>query len=155
LKEELEKVKIDFEHLNIIFQSSNYEGESSKATKCENCEVLQANVKYLVKTSSKFAMGTKNLNAILGSQNCVLDIAGLGFKPKFQKKIGKFSSFFKYNIKHTSPFQNCFCCLHKGHTIRSCRVRLYDVPNGLLRWIPKGSINNFGPKANRVPIFIK
>jgi len=155
LEEELEKVKTDFKHLNMIFQSSNYEGESNKPSKCENCEVLQAKVKYLVKTSSKLVMRTKNLNVVLGSQNCLFDKARLGYKPKLQKKTRKFSNFFKHNNRQTSPFQTCFYCLHKGHTIRSCRVRLFDVPNGLVRWIPKGSLNSYGPKANRVPIFIK
>jgi len=146
LEEELEKVKTDFEHLNMIFQSSNYEGESSTPTKYENCKVLQAKVKYLVKTSSKLAMGTTNLNVVLGSQNCVFDKVELGYKPKFQKKTRKFSSFFKHNIKHTSPFKICFYCLHKSHTIRSCRVRLYDDSNGLLRWIPKVVLTVLDPK---------
>jgi len=106
----------------MIFQSSNLEGESSKPDRCENCEVLQAKEKYLVKTSSKLALGTANLNVILGSQNCMFDKAGIGYKPKFQKKTRKFNSFFKYNKKHTSPFQTCFYCLHKGLSARNCRV---------------------------------
>jgi len=61
LEEELENAKIDSEHLNMIFQSSNYDGESRKLAKCENCEVLQAEVKYLVKTSSKLSLGTTHL----------------------------------------------------------------------------------------------
>ena len=56
LEEGLENVKTDFDHLNMIFQSSNLEGESSKLVKFENCEVLQAMVKYLGKTSSKLAL---------------------------------------------------------------------------------------------------
>jgi len=95
LDEELENVKTDFEHLNLIFQSSNYEGESSKPTKYENCEVLKAKVKYLVKSSSKLAMGTTNLNVVLGSQNCVFEKDRIGFKPMFKMKTRKFSSFFK------------------------------------------------------------
>jgi len=138
----------------MIFQSSNLEGESSKPAKCENYEVLQAKVKYLVKTSSKLALGATNLNAILGSQNCVLDKVGIGYKPKFQKKTKKFNNFFKYSKKQTSPFQTCFYCLLKGHTTRNCKVRLFDVPNGLVRWIPKGDHNSSGPKVNRVPTFI-
>ena len=35
-------------------------------------------------------MGMTNLNAILSSQNCVFDKAGLGLKPKFWKKTKKF-----------------------------------------------------------------
>jgi len=117
--------------------------------------VLEAKVKFLVKISSKLAMGTKNLNVVLGSQNCVFDKAGIAFKPLFKKKTRKFSSFFKTSSQHTLRFQTCFYCLHKGHTIRSCRVRLYEVPNGRMKWIPKGSINSFGPKANRIPGFMK
>jgi len=115
----------DFEHLNMIYQSSDYEGESSKPAKCENCEVLEAKVKFLVKISSKLAMGTTNLNVVLGSQHCVFDKAEIGFKPLFKKKTRKFSSFFKTGSQHTSRFQTCFYCLHKGHTMRSCRARLY------------------------------
>ena len=155
LEEELENVKTDFEHLNMIYQSSDYENESTKPAKCEKCEVLEAKVKFLVKTSSKHAMGTTNLNVVLDSQNCVFDKAGIGFKPLFKKKTRKFSSFFKTGSQHTSCFETCFYCLHKGHTIRSCRARLYEVPNGCMKWIPKGSINSFGPKTNRVPVFIK
>ena len=55
LQEELQIVKTDFDHLNMIYQSSYNEGESSKPAKCENCEVLEAKVKYLVKTTSKLA----------------------------------------------------------------------------------------------------
>ena len=39
LEEELQIVKPDFDHLNMIYQSSYNEGESSKPAKCENCEV--------------------------------------------------------------------------------------------------------------------
>jgi len=117
--------------------------------------VLEAKVKFLVKTFSKLAMETTNLNAVLGSQNWVFDKAGIGFKPLSKKKIRKFSSFFKTGSQHISRFQTCFYCLHKGHTLRSCRVRLYEVPNGHMKWMPKGNINSFRPKANRVPIFIK
>ena len=47
-------------------------------------------------------MGTANLNAVLGSQNCVFDKAVIGFKPLFKKKTRKFSSFSKLvaNIPH-------------------------------------------------------
>ena len=95
LEEELENVKIDFELLNMIYQSSDYENESSKPAKCENCEVLEAKVKFLVKTSSKLAMGMTNLNVVLGSQNCVFDKAGIGFKPLFKKKTRKLAAFSK------------------------------------------------------------
>jgi len=92
----------DFEHLNMIFQSSKYEGESNKPSKCDNCEVLQANVKYLVKTSSKLAMGTANLNVVMGSQYCVFDKAEIGFKLVFRKKKIESSAVFS-NIAKSKP----------------------------------------------------
>jgi len=55
----------------MIYQSSNHECESSQPAKCENCEVLQARAKYLLKTHLKLDMGTANLNVVLGSHNCV------------------------------------------------------------------------------------
>jgi len=36
----------DFEHLNMIYHSSNQEGESILLAKCENYEFLQGKVKY-------------------------------------------------------------------------------------------------------------
>ena len=57
---------------------------------CENCDVLQKKVNYLITTTSKLSMGTANLNASLGSQNCV-------FEKAFQGKQKKFSNFFKAN----------------------------------------------------------
>jgi len=42
-------------------------------------------------------MGTANLNAILGSQNCVFEKAGIGYQFGFQGKQRKYSSFFKKN----------------------------------------------------------
>jgi len=116
--------------------------------------VLQAKVKYLVKTSSKLILGTTNSNAVLGSQNYVFGKAGIGYKPKFQKKTRKFTSFIKYYNKHTLLFQACVYYLNKGHTARNCRVRLFDVSNGYVRWIPKGDHNSFGPEVNMVPTFI-
>ena len=146
LEEKLENVKTDFEHLNMIYQSSEYENESSKPAKCESCEVLEAKVTFLVKTSSKLAMGTTNLNIVLGSQNCVFDKVGIGFKPMFKKKTRKFNSFFKTGNQHTSHFQTCFYCLHKGHIMRSYRTRLYEVPNGRMKWILRVVLIVLDPK---------
>jgi len=27
----------------------------------------------------------------------------------------------------------------KGHVIKNCHARKYDVPKGIMKWIPKGS----------------
>jgi len=44
--------------------------------------------------------------------------------------------------------------MHKGHTVRNCRVRLFEVPNGRISWIPKGSHNTYVLEINRLPIFL-
>jgi len=68
--DEVLQLKTDFDNLEIIYKaSSNF--DSSQPVNCEKCEVLQKKVNYLITTASKLSMGTANLNAILGSQNCV------------------------------------------------------------------------------------
>jgi len=41
---------------------------------------------------------------------------------------------------------------NKGHSVRNCRTRKFDVPKGLVRWVPKSITNNSGPKFNKVPM---
>jgi len=53
---------------------------SGKPVDCQNCTVLQNKVNYLTSTASKLSMGTTNLNALLGSQNCVFEKAGIGYQ---------------------------------------------------------------------------
>jgi len=96
LEDEILKLKTDFDHLEIIYKASN-DFNSSKPINCENCDVLQWKVIYLITTASKLSMGTTNLNVILGSQNCVFEKAGIGYQIGFQGKQKKFSSFFKSN----------------------------------------------------------
>jgi len=76
LKNEILQLKADFEHLEIIFKaSSNF--DSTQPVNLENCQALQKKVNYLITTASKLLMGTANLNAILGSQNCVFEKTGI------------------------------------------------------------------------------
>jgi len=36
--------------------------------------------------------------------------------------------------------------------MRNCRIRRFDVPKGLVRWVPKIIANTCGPKFNRVSV---
>jgi len=114
LEDELLKLKIDFDHLEIIYKASN-NFDSSKPINCENFDVLQKKANYFITTTSKLSMGTVNLNVILGSQNCVFEKVGIGYPSGFQGKRKKFSSFFKTNEQQFSPFMTCFYCMRKGH----------------------------------------
>jgi len=79
LEDELLKAKNNFVNLEKQFNSAHSSKlNSSKPVDCENCAVLQSKVSYLISTASKLSMGTSNLNAILGSQNCVFEKAGIG-----------------------------------------------------------------------------
>ena len=151
LEDEVLKLKIDFDHIGMIYKASS-KFDSSKPLNCENCNFLQKKVNYLITTASKLSMGTTNLSAILGSQNCVFEKAGIGYQTDFQGKQKKFSSFFKSNEQQFSPFMTCFYCMRKGHSVRNYNVRKFYVPKGLLRWVPKSITNTCGPKFNRVPI---
>jgi len=44
-------------------------------------------------------MGTANLNAILGFQNCVFVKAGISYQTGFQRKQKRYNSFFKTNAQ--------------------------------------------------------
>jgi len=97
-------------------------------------------------------MGTTNLNAILGSQNCVFEKADIGYQPNFQIKQKKYSNFFKTNDEQFSNPMTCFYCMRKGHSVKNYKIRRFDVPKGLVRWVPKSITNTSGSKFNRVPM---
>ena len=45
-----------------------------------------------------------------------------------------FSSFSCSNIMHSAT---CFYCMKSGHISRTCKARMYLVPKGLAKWLPK------------------
>jgi len=96
-------------------------------------------VKYLIKTCARFIRGEANLEVVLGPQNCVFGKARLRYNPSFRKKTNKFSSFFSKSMPIDTPFISCNYCMEKGHVIKNCHARKYDVPKGIMKWIPKGS----------------
>jgi len=72
LEIEIVDLKTDFKHLEMIYSNSVDCSEKQLAIKpCENCTTLKNQVKYLLKTRAKFTRGKTNLEAVLGSQNCV------------------------------------------------------------------------------------
>jgi len=126
LKKETVDLKIDFEHLEIIYSNSTYCFRNQPAKKlCENCIVLKNKGKCLIKTCARFIRGEANLEVVLGSQNCVFGKDGLGYNPTFQKKNKKFSSFFSKSKPNDMPFisynsshEYCIC------RCNACLVRL-------------------------------
>ena len=98
LEDEVSNDKTDFDHLEMIYKSAaSSDFDSSKPANCEDCIVLKKKVNYLITTASRLSVGTENLNAILGSQNCVFEKAGIRYQCGFQGKQKKYSSFFISN----------------------------------------------------------
>ena len=93
-------------------------------------------MKYLIKTYARFTRGEANLKAVLGFQNCVFGKVGLGYNPSFQKKTKKFSNFFSKTMPSDMPFISCNYYMQKGHVIKNYHARKYDVPKGVMKWIP-------------------
>ena len=147
LEGEVLRLKTNLEHYKT---SSNL--DSNKPTNCENCGVLQKKVNYLITTASKLTMGTTNLNAILGSQNCVFEKARIGHQPNFPRKQKKYISFFETNTKQFSQPITCFYCMKRGHSVKDCMFRKFLVPKGLVNGMPKRITNKDEPKFNRVPM---
>jgi len=146
LEDEVLKLKTDFDHLEIIYKaSSNF--DSSQPVNCEDSEALEKKVNYLITIASN---STTNLNAILGSQNCVFEKADIGYQIGFQGKQRKYNSFFKTNEQKFSSPLTCFYCMRKGHSVRNYEIRKFDMPKGLVRWVPKCITNTCEPKFNKV-----
>jgi len=132
--------KTNFEHLEMIYSNSVDRSEKQLAIKpCENCTTLKNQVKYLLKTCAKFTRGKPNLEVVLGSQNCIFGKAGLGYTPIHEKKAKKFFSFFSKSEPNVISLISCNYCMKKGHVLKNCYARKYDVPKGFMKWIPKGS----------------
>jgi len=101
LQDELLTLKTDFDHLEMIskFAAFNDLLFASQLI-CEGCVVLKNKANYFIKTASRLSMGTVNLNAILGSQNCVFEKLALDIS--VISKENKRSSTVSLNIIKTS-----------------------------------------------------
>jgi len=107
-------------------------------------------VKYLLKTYTKFTRGKANLEVVLGSHNCAFGKAGFCYNPIFKKKA-KFCSFFSKSKLNYISFISCNYYMKKGHVIKNCYARKYDVPKEVIKWIPKGleRCNHVGPNLSK------
>jgi len=85
----LEKSKVDFENMDLIYKNSVCMCDSNF---CENCKSLEKKVHYLVKTMDRLITGKSNFENVFASQNCVFGKAGLGFYP-LNKKNGNSKPF--------------------------------------------------------------
>jgi len=132
LETEIADLKVDFEHLDMIYNNSTCCSENHLIAKpCENCTLLENKVKYLVKTCARFTKGKSNLEVVLGSQNCVFGRAEIGFNSFNENKVKKFANFFSKNASSDISLTTCNYCMRKGHISKSCKARKYDVPKGL------------------------
>jgi len=121
---------------------------------CENCTLLENKVKYLIKTYVRSTIDKANLKVVLGSQNCVFGRSGIGYNSFNEKKVKKFANFFSKNASSDISLRTCNYCMRKGHISKSCKARKYDLPKGIMKWIPKGSrkiLTMLDPTYQRVP----
>jgi len=135
----LENSETDFENLELLYKNSSCLCNSKP---CENFEILENKVLYLIKTVDKLSKGKSNFETVLASQKCVFEKSRLGFNPQ-SKKNGISKPFSKVSEKQPiekskQPVVTCFYCMKRDHTVRFCKIRKYFVPKGIMRWIPKG-----------------
>jgi len=132
LEKELYKTKEDLEHLDLIYKNSSC---SCEKMSCENCELLEKKICYILKTFDKLTTGKSNFEDVLASQKCVFGKTGLGFYPQSKvKRIAKPFSNFSEKQSVKKSFQSvvtCFYCMSKGHYVRYCRFRKFLVPKGI------------------------
>ena len=123
-----------------------------KSLKDENSALKKKNID-LHSIVTKFTLGEKNFKMLLGSQRCVFDKGGLGYKPYIKQKYLKnyFVKASTSSYTHTSSDSHAIChaCNRKGHKIYDC---IYKKANGKVEWVPKGTkANSQGPKKAWVP----
>jgi len=156
LEEELSKTKKDFENLELVYKNSSC---SCKTKACENCELLEKKIHYLLKTLDKLTTGKSNFEEVLASQNCVFGKSGLGFY--LQSKKNKVSKPFshapqKQSVKKSfQPVVTCFYCMKKGHSVKYCRFRKILVPKGIFTWFPRCIVGSKDKSNTEGPKFIK
>jgi len=96
LEKELYKTNEDLEHLDLIYKNSSC---SCEKMSCENCELFEKKICYLLKTLDKFTTGKSNFENVLASQQkCGFGKAGLGFYPQSKEKKNC-KTFFKFSRK--------------------------------------------------------
>ena len=156
LEKDLYKANEDLEHLDFICKNSSC---SCEKMSCENCEILEKKICYLLKTLDKLTTGRSNFEAVLASHKCFFGKAGLGFyPPSKEKRIAKpFSNFpKKQSVKKSfQPVVTCFYCMKKGHSVRYCRFRKFLVPKGIYKWIPTCIVNTKDKSNTEAPKFFK
>jgi len=156
LEEELENSKTDLENLELHYKNSSCLCHSKS---CENCEILENKVHYLIKTADKLSKCKSNFETILSSQKCVFGKSGLGFNPQ-SKKNGISKPFSKVSEKQPiqkskQPVVTCFYCMNRGHFVRFCKIRKYYVLKGIMRWIPKDSEVPSDKFKTKGPTFVR
>ena len=156
LEEELRKSKEDFENLDLVYKNSSCNCESNI---CENCEIVEKNIHYLLKTLDKITTGKSNFKDVLASQKCVFGKVGLGFYHQSKKnKISKPFSHVpqKQSVKKTfQPVVTCFYCMKKGHFVRYCRFYKSLMPKGIFKWIPRCIVGSKDKSNTEGPKFFK
>jgi len=81
-----------------------------------------------------------------------LERLALDINPIFKENKRSTTVFLNTNDKQFSNPMTCFYCMRKGHSLKNCKIRKFDVPKGLVSWVPKSITNTSGPKFNRVPM---
>ena len=81
------------------------------------------------------------MEVLLESQNCVFE--KLVWSTNLNKNQNKVVQSFLNIVKHT-PFVTWFYWFRIGHSVINFIVKKYDIPNDLVRRVPKSTYNNFG-----------
>jgi len=148
LEREIADLKVDFEHLDMIYNNSTCCSENQLIAKpCENCTLLENKVKYLIKTCARFTRGKTNLEVVLGSQNCVFGRAGIGYNSFNEKKVKKFANFFPRMHQVIFLWQLVIIVWEKGIFLKVAKLEnimyLKDLWNGSQK--DQERLNHVGP----------
>ncbi|KOM26656.1 hypothetical protein LR48_Vigan304s000300 [Vigna angularis] len=131
LDNENESLKSKLESLENICQNTMHVNKKCDQER-ENFPRQLERIKYLMKTLSKFTLGSSNHDALLGSQRIVMNREGIVYVGKNNRLRTK--RFIEIN-KPSSIV--CLYCKQLGHASNSCYYKYFGVPKGKFKWIPK------------------
>ena len=80
----------------------------------------------------------------------ILKTRKMGFQSLFQNVLEK-----QPIERSKQPIVTCFYCMKRGHSVRFCKIRKYYVPNGILKWVPKGCEVSNDKAESKGPTFVR
>ena len=115
---------------------AKYDSRWMDFASCETCPSLHEEIKSLNKKLEEVSKGT--MTFVMNSKD---------ERAPFKRPYTKYSYVQKIHGKAHIPTIRCHYCGISGHTTPHCHIRRFEVPKGIMMWVPKVHCCETHPKA--------